>query len=63
MLRENIKRQMTAYQVSIFHPSGMPCTPVTSQVAFSLLMNVPEAATPLSQSFVVFSDGSVGVST
>ena len=48
-----------SYQVSIFHPSGTPCALVTSQVAFLLLMNVPEAATPLSQSFVVSSDGLV----
>ncbi len=50
---------MTGYRVSIFHPLGMPCAPVTFQVAFLLLTNVPEAATPLSQSFVVSSDGLV----
>ena len=47
------------HSVSTFHPCGMPCAPVTFQVASLLLTNVPEAATPLSQSLVVPSEGSV----
>lgn len=46
------------YSVMTVQPSGIPLTPLKSQVASLLLTNVPVGETPESQFFVVSSEGS-----